>query len=129
MKITMDPIGYFHTDETEIPRHWSISDEKGRIEIDPQYMEGIKHLRAGQQIVVIFYFHKSGAFTKDLLVQTPPHKGRKMGVFSICSPKRPNPVGLSILEVIGVQGNKIDVNHIDMIDGTPILDIKPHISA
>lgn len=129
MKITMDPIGYFHTDETEIPRHWSISDEKGWIEIDPQYIEGMKHIRAGQQIAVIFYFHRSGAFTKDLLIQTPPHKGRKMGVFSICSPRRPNPVGLSVLAVTGVRGNKIDVNHIDMIDGTPIIDIKPHISA
>ncbi len=129
MEITMTPIGYFHTDETEIPRHWSISDEKGQIEIDPQYMAGLKHIRPGQQIAVIFYFHESGSFTKDLLMQTPPHKGTKTGVFSTCSPKRPNPVGLSVLSVTGIRGNIIDVVHIDMVDGTPILDIKPHVSA
>jgi tRNA (adenine37-N6)-methyltransferase len=127
MRITMAPIGYFYTDEIEIPRHWSISDEKGRIEIDSQYAQGLKDIRVGQKIVVIFYFHKSEPFTADLLVQTPPHKGRRTGVFSICSPMRPNPLGLSVLSVVGIRDNVIDVNHIDMVDGTPILDIKPHI--
>ena len=127
MQITMTPIGYFYTEETEIPRHWSISDEKGQIVIDPQYTEGLKHIRTGQQIVVIFYFHKSEPFTNDLLMQTPPHKGKKTGVFSICSPRRPNPIGLSVLSVTGINKNIIDVNRIDMIDGTPILDIKPNI--
>lgn len=127
MQITMKPIGYFYTDETEIPRHWSISDENGQIVIDPQYTEGLKHIRPGQQIVVIFYFHKSEPFTNDLLMQTPPHKGRKTGVFSICSPRRPNPIGLSVLIVTGIRNNIIDVNRIDMMDGTPILDIKPNI--
>jgi tRNA (adenine37-N6)-methyltransferase len=127
MRITMAPIGYFYTDEIEIPRHWSISDEKGRIEIDPQYTQGLKDIRVGQKIVVIFYFHKSEPFTEDLLIQTPPHKGRRTGVFSICSPMRPNPLGLSVLSVVDIRDNVIDVNHIDMADGTPILDIKPHI--
>lgn len=127
MRVTMTPIGYFYTDEVEIPRHWSISDEKGRIEIDPKYTDGLKHIRIGQKIVVLFYFHKSEPFTRDLLIQTPPHKGRKMGVFSICSPRRPNPIGLSVLSVTDVRDNVIDVSHIDMVDGTPILDIKPHI--
>lgn len=129
MKITMAPIGYFYTDETEIPRHWSISDEKGQIVIDPQYTEGLTHIRAGQQIVVIFCCHKSGPFTSDLLMQTPPHKGRKTGVFSTCSPRRPNPIGLSVLTVTAVNANVIDVSRIDMVNGTPILDIKPHIAA
>lgn len=81
MKVTLTPIGRFYTDETDIPRHWSISDEKGWIEIDPQYTEGLKHIRSGQQIVVIFYFHKSEPFTKDLLMQTPRIKERKPGFF------------------------------------------------
>ena len=127
MRITMKPIGYFHTDETEIPRHWSISDEAGQIEVEPQYIEGLKDIRVGQQIVVIFYFDQSQKFTKDLLVQTPPHKGQKTGVFSTCSPRRPNPLGLSVLSVTGIQDNIIHVSNIDMIDGTPVLDIKPHI--
>lgn len=128
MKVTLTPIGRFYTDETDIPRHWSISDEKGWIEIDPQYTEGLKHIRSGQQIVVIFYFHKSEPFTKDLLMQTPPHKGTKTGVFSTCSPRRPNPIGLSVLTVTSVRGNIIEVSGIDMVNSTPVLDIKPHIT-
>ncbi len=128
MQVTLTPIGRFYTDETDIPRHWSISDEKGWIEIDPQYTEGLKHIRSGQQIVVIFYFHQSEPFTKALLMQTPPHKGTKTGVFSTCSPRRPNPIGLSVLTVTNVRDNVIAVSGIDMVNDTPILDIKPHVT-
>ncbi|MGM0454296.1 MAG: tRNA (N6-threonylcarbamoyladenosine(37)-N6)-methyltransferase TrmO [Thermodesulfobacteriota bacterium] len=128
MEITMTPIGTFFTDETDIPRHWSISDKKGRIELDPAYRQGIKDIGPGQRIVVLFYFHESRGFTPDLLIQNPPHKSRPMGVFSICSPRRPNPVGLSVVTVIDVEQNVIFIDHIDMIDGTPIIDIKPHIA-
>ncbi len=127
MEICMTPVGTFHTEETEIPRHWSISDKRGRIEIDPEYLTGLKNIQAGQQIVVLFCFHKSEPFSRDLLVQTPPHKDHPMGVFSICSPRRPNPIGLSVLTVTAIHENVIDVQRIDMLDGTPILDIKPHV--
>ncbi|MFW6284703.1 MAG: tRNA (N6-threonylcarbamoyladenosine(37)-N6)-methyltransferase TrmO [Desulfosalsimonas sp.] len=127
MKIEMSPIGTFYTGETDIPRHWSLSEARGRIEVDPAYQQGLKDIEAGQQIVVLFCFHKSRAFTPDLLVQKPPHKDRPFGVFSICSPRRPNPIGLSVLRVSGIRENIIDVENIDMIDQTPILDIKPHL--
>lgn len=125
MTITMIPIGIFHTDETEIPRHWSVSDKRGRIVIDPAYTMGLKDICAGQKIMVIFHFHRSEPFDPALLVQKPPHKDHPMGVFSICSPRRPNPIGLSVLTVTGIQANIIHVEGIDMIDGTPILDLKP----
>ena len=54
MEIKMTPIGTFYTDESDIPRHWSISDKTGRIEVDPQYQEGLKDIQAGQRIVVLF---------------------------------------------------------------------------
>lgn len=129
MKIEMTPIGTFYTRETDIPRHWSISEARGRIEIDPAYQEGLRDVEAGQQIVVLFYFHKSPPFSPDLLIQKPPHRDRPFGVFSICSPRRPNPVGLSVLRVTGIRGNVLDVENIDMIDQTPVLDIKPHITG
>jgi tRNA (adenine37-N6)-methyltransferase len=82
--------------------------------------------------VVIFVFHESPAFSDDLLRQTPPHRRRlsqredgSMGVFSICSPVRPNPIGMSIVEVLGVEGTTLRVRGLGMRDGTPILDIKP----
>lgn len=129
MKVEMEAIGTFYTEETDIPRHWSVSQARGRIEIAQEYKEGLRDVEKGQQITVLFYFHKSPDFTNDLLIQKPPHKDRSFGVFSICSPRRPNPIGLSVLRVTDVSGNVIYVENIDMIDQTPILDIKPHITG
>ena len=127
MTVTMEPIGHVRTQATTLPRHWSLSEEAGTLEINPEYAQGLKDISAGQQIVVLFHFPPSQAFRPELLVQTPPHKDRAMGVFSICSPRRPNPIGLSVLEVTGIEGTLIHVRGLDMLDGTPILDIKPHI--
>jgi len=127
MNIEFKPIELIRTDETNIPRHWSVSNAEGVIVIDEKYTEGLKDIRQGQQIIVIFHFHKSPAFDSGYLVQKPPHKDRAMGVFSTCSPVRPNPVGFSILEVRGIKANIISVKGIDIVDGTPVLDIKPFI--
>ena len=124
----MEPIGVVHTDADKVPRHWTVSDVKGTLVIDKQYQKGLKDVQAGQQIVVIFHFHKNQIFTPDFLIQKPPHRNQKLGVFSICSPYRPNPVGMSVLEVLQVNGNIIDVQGLDMLDGTPILDLKPYIT-
>ena len=124
MKIEFVPIGFVKTEERNIPRHWTVSDAEGKIIIDEKYTEGLKDIRQGQQIIVIFHFHRSPAFNSGYLEQKPPHKDRAMGVFSTCSPVRPNPLGFSIVEVTGIQGNIISVRGIDMIDGTPVLDIK-----
>jgi len=127
MPIEFEPIGTFHTEATNIPRHWSVSDVTGRIVIDDDYAKGLKDIRPGQKIIVLFHFHKSAKFDPQKLVQTPPHRQQAMGVFSICSPFRPNPIGLSVLEVLNIDNNVISVRRADMVDGTPILDIKPHI--
>ena len=129
MKIEMTPIGTFYTDETDIPRHWTVSEAKGRIEINPDFQKGLQDVAVGDQIVVLFCFHKSQAFAPDLLVQKPPHRDRPFGVFSICSPRRPNPIGLSVLRVTDIRENVLEVENIDMLDQTPILDIKPHITG
>lgn len=127
LTFTMKPIGYVYTDAANIPRHWSISDVEGRIEINPEYVEGLCDIAPGQRIVVLFCFHKSPAFKEHLLKQTPPHRERPLGVFSICSPRRPNPIGLSVLEVQDISGGVMRVKGLDMLDRTPVLDIKPHI--
>ena len=124
----MKPIGYVSTDTEDVPRHWSVSEVEGKIFIDEKYLKGLKDIRIGQRIVVIFHFHKSAEFTTDLLVQIPRHRNKEMGVFSICSPRRPNPIGMSVLEVLAIDGTEIRVRGIDMLDGTPILDIKPHVT-
>ncbi len=127
MSIELEPIGFVRTDAEETPRHWSVSDVEGTLVIDEEYLEGLKDIEPGQRIVVIFNFHRSPEFSSRFLRQTPPHSEKEVGVFSICSPIRPNPIGMSILEVLEVKGTTIRVKRLDMLEGTPILDIKPHI--
>ena len=127
--IAFRPIGYVETRAATIPRHWSVSEEEGTLHIDHQYLEGLRDIRAGQRIVVFFWFDKSPGFEPGSLVQTPPKTGERTGVFSTCSPKRPNPLGMSVVQVLEVDGCGIRVKGIDMLDGTPILDIKPHVEV
>jgi tRNA-Thr(GGU) m(6)t(6)A37 methyltransferase TsaA len=128
MEFKVTPIGFVRSKLERVPRHWTVSEEEGILEIDEQYLEGLKDIKAGQRIVVIFLFHKSLPFEAGYLVQTPPHRqGERIGVFSICSPRRPNPIGLSVFEVLGVEGPRIRVKGLDAFDGTPILDIKPYM--
>lgn len=125
MKITFEPIGCIVTAVEKVPRHWTVSNAVGDLVIREAYCAGLKDIRAGQRIVVLFYFHQSPRFTSAFLVQTPPHRSELLGVFSTCSPVRPNPIGMSIVEVLGVEGCIIHVKGLDMLDKTPLLDIKP----
>jgi len=127
MKIQMESIGYVKTDAATVPRHWSVSDAEGELVIDMAYSAGLANIKPGQEIVVIFHFHKSGKFNTASLKQTPPHRQEPIGVFSTCSPFRPNPIGMSVLTVTSIEKNVITVKRLDMLDGTPILDIKPYI--
>jgi tRNA-Thr(GGU) m(6)t(6)A37 methyltransferase TsaA len=125
--VKMKYIGFVRTSAVNIPRHWSVSDVEGSLVIKDEYSEGLKDIKAGQRIVVIFHFHRSSEFTPEYCTQTPPHRKNRMGVFSICSPVRPNPIGMSVLKVIRKEANTIYVKGLDMFDGTPIFDIKPHV--
>ena len=127
MRIELEPIGFVKTDVEKVPRHWTVSEAEGTIVIDDQYREGLRDIKAGERIVVLFYFHQSPRFTPDRLIQRPKHRNEQLGVFSICSPVRPNPLGMSVVEVLGIAGNIIHVKGLDMRDNTPVLDIKPYV--
>jgi tRNA-Thr(GGU) m(6)t(6)A37 methyltransferase TsaA len=127
MKIILKSIGFVRTDVVKVPRHWTLSEAEGTLVIDEEYAEGLKDIRPGERIVVIFHFHQSQGFSRRFLRQTPPHRQGPLGVFSICSPIRPNPIGMSVLRVLKVKGNMIHIKGLDMIDGTPVLDIKPFV--
>jgi len=127
MSIELQPIGFVRTDAEELPRHWSVSDVEGTLVINEAYAEGLRGIEPGQRIVVIFDFHRSPVFSSEFLRQISGQHGREAGVFSISSPIRPNPIGMSVVEVFEIQGANVAVKRIDMLDGTPILDIKPYI--
>lgn len=84
-------------------------------------MNGLEEL---DHIVVIFHFHLSKSYT---LLQRRRGYGRLQGVFSLCSPMRPNPIGMSVLRLTKVDPPLLYVENVDMIDGTPVLDIKPYL--
>jgi len=125
MKLEFEPIGFVTTAVEKVPRHWTVSETEGEIIINEEYTSGLKDIKPGQRIIVLFYFHQSPQFTPEFLVQTPPHRNEQLGVFSICSPVRPNPIGMSVVKVLGVEGRTIRIKGLDMLDGTPVLDLKP----
>lgn len=129
MTFTFIPIGTVHHFSKEIPKHWTESDLEGELELMHRYQEGLSDIRPGQQIAVLFCFHKSPEFSNAHLQQKERGSGPIKGIFSLCSPIRPNPIGHSVLTVLSVDGCRIRVKGLDMNDGTPILDIKPYITS
>ena len=127
--IKLKTIGVVRTNAEDVPRHWSISDVEGTLDIDAEYAEGLRDIEPGQRIVVLFHFDRSPAFTRNEHVQTSGDTKKETGVFSTCSPVRPNPIGLSVVKVLAIRDTCIVLRGLDMLDGTPILDIKPHIEV
>jgi tRNA-Thr(GGU) m(6)t(6)A37 methyltransferase TsaA len=126
MKICYEPIGVMHCelDSAEnTPCFYNDSDVQGTIEIFSPFLQGIEGLEEYEHIVVLFHFHLSKGYS---LKQKRRGTGRLKGVFSLCSPMRPNPIGMSILKLIRVAPPLLFVDNVDMVDGTPILDIKPY---
>ncbi len=128
-RVALTAIGVVRTNAEKIPRHWTISDVVGQVVLEERYERGLKDIQPGKRIVVIFLFHQSRDFTLDHLQQKPPHLDQVRGIFSTCSPVRPNPIGMSVVTVEKVEGPALTVRGIDMLDGTPVLDIKPYIAV
>ena len=124
-KISLEPIGYVATEQSDVPRFYTVSEVQGELIIDASLQAGLSDIEIGSEIVVLFYFHLSREFSAEDLQVIPPSRRDLRGVFSTRSPVRPNPIGLSKLTVTSVRENRIGVKGLDMLDGTPILDIKP----
>ena len=95
----------------------------GEIEIFPEFAAGLDGLEGFSHIIVLFHFHRSGPAKLKVV---PPGRSKPRGVFATRSPHRPNPLGLSVLRLLGRDGRVLEVSGLDLIDGTPILDIKPY---
>ena len=97
---------------------------ESRIVLDPSLVEGLNGLDPGRRIMVIFYFHRSQGF--DLLQHPQGDKSRpRRGVFALRSPRRPNSIGVTVVDLVAVEGNVLQVRGLDAINGTPVLDLKP----
>jgi tRNA-Thr(GGU) m(6)t(6)A37 methyltransferase TsaA len=97
---------------------------ESRIVLDPALTGGLAGLEAGQQVMVVFYFHRSQGY--DLAQHPRGDTSRpKRGVFALRSPRRPNPIGVTIVDLLAIEENVLRVRGLDAINGTPVLDLKP----
>ena len=127
--ITLKPIGVIHTPyqtDENAPRQSANSREIGEVELRPELAEGLKGIEKFQYLILIFAFHRAPAL-EELKVKSW-RDGVERGVFATRSPHRPNPLGLSIVKLLRGEGNRLFVEGVDMLDGTPLLDIKPYFS-
>jgi tRNA-Thr(GGU) m(6)t(6)A37 methyltransferase TsaA len=99
-------------------------DVEGTIELLPQYSEGLEDLEGFSHIILIYHFHLS----KQYCLKVKPYLDDKIhGVFATRAPSRPNPIGFSVVRLTKIEGNLLHVKDIDIVDGTPLLDIKPYV--
>ncbi|HXZ98461.1 MAG TPA: tRNA (N6-threonylcarbamoyladenosine(37)-N6)-methyltransferase TrmO [Candidatus Acidoferrum sp.] len=99
-------------------------DVEGVVELFPQYAEGLRDIEGFSHIILIYHFHLSG---KSSLIVRPYLDDETHGVFATRAPARPNPIGISVVRLARVDGTRLHVAGVDMLDGTPLLDIKPYI--
>jgi tRNA-Thr(GGU) m(6)t(6)A37 methyltransferase TsaA len=121
--ITFTPIGYVESNFDAPTTPETIAAAESRIVVAPEFVEGLTGLEAGQQVMVVFYFHLVQAYA---LLQYPrgDRSRPKRGVFALHTPYRPNPIGVTVVDLLSVQGNVLRVRGLDALNGTPVLDIK-----
>lgn len=126
--LLLNPIGVIHTpfDQPEgTPIQPSrASGVRGTVEVLPEYADGLADLDGFSHIIVLYSFHRSDGFALQV---TPFLDDQARGVFATRAPRRPNPIGLSVLELHGIHGRTLEVANVDIIDGTPLFDIKPYV--
>ena len=128
MDVTFHPIGVIHSPFKELaempiqPR--GESSAPGTIEIYPQFSAGLKDLEGFSHIILLFYLHK---VSNMQLTVIPFLDSEPRGVFATRAPVRPNPIGLSVVPLQKIEGNILFVDQLDVLDGTPLLDIKPYV--
>ncbi|MBU1932152.1 tRNA (N6-threonylcarbamoyladenosine(37)-N6)-methyltransferase TrmO [Patescibacteria group bacterium] len=127
-EIRFMPIGIIHSPFKDIkgmPIQTSgAKGVRGSVEIEPEYGDGLKDIEGFAHIILIYHFHLSRGY----LLEVKPFLDENLrGVFATRAPKRPNPIGLSVVRLLKVEGGTIQIEDVDIVDGTPLLDIKPYV--
>jgi len=126
MDLTIRPIGFVRSPykaKGDAPRQGRLSDTVSEIVIDDEYREGLKDVGKKSHLFVLSWFDRAD---RSVLRATPPHEGVEHGVFATRSPNRPNPVALSLVDLIRCEEGVLTVRGLDALDGTPVVDIKPY---
>lgn len=129
-EMTFAPIGTIHSPHKDLAgmpvQPAGATGVRGKIILNPEYRDGLKDLDGFTRIILIYTFHLSEGCSLEVIpfLDTVPH-----GVFATRAPKRPNAIGLSIVRLVSVNGCELIIEDIDILDGTPLLDIKPYVPA
>ena len=127
-KISYEPIGVIHTpfeSTTGMPiQPAGAAGVRGDVEVFPGFAQGLQDLEGFSHVILLYHFHRARQVE---LVVVPFLDVRLHGVFATRAPSRPNPIGLSVVKLIGVEENHLQVANVDVLDGTPLLDIKPYV--
>jgi tRNA-Thr(GGU) m(6)t(6)A37 methyltransferase TsaA len=127
----MQPIGVVRSpfrDKAEIPKGPGAEHRaEGTLELRPELAPGLQDIEGFSHLFVLWVFDRAEGF--ELVSTVPLDQETPHGVFASRSPRRPNPIGLSVVELLGREGARLRVRGVDMLDGTPILDIKPYLSG
>ena len=128
---TAHPIGFVHSpyhETSTIPKGLGAKHEvEGTIELLREFSSGLMDIEGFSHLYVLWEFDRAEGF--DLVAHPPTDEKRPHGVFATRSPRRPNPIGLTVVELLGREGSTLRVRGVDMLDGTPVLDIKPYLSS
>ncbi|MGF1476510.1 MAG: tRNA (N6-threonylcarbamoyladenosine(37)-N6)-methyltransferase TrmO [Geminicoccaceae bacterium] len=114
------------TNESECPRNSRASDRLCQVEVTMAYQAGLRSLETCSHVILLYWLHQA---QRDPLVFTPPFANEPHGVFATRSPNRPNPIGLAVSRLVAIDEGTLTVMHVDCIDGTPLLDIKPYFGS
>ena len=128
MKIEYHPIGIIHSPFTELSgmpiQPAGAAGVEGTVEVFPKYNDGLKDLEGFSHVIILYHFHRSKGFKLHVV---PFMDSTPRGVFATRAPKRPNPIGLSVIKLQKIQDNILYVENVNILDGTPLLDIKPYV--
>ncbi len=122
-------IGRIHTpwkSRKDCPKNARESDAVCTVEIDPRWREALKDVEGCTHLVLLYWMDQA---LRNLVLQSPKHYGVQRGTFALRSPARPNPIAMSVVKLVKVDGNRLSVVGLDCLDGTPLLDLKPYFPS
>jgi tRNA (adenine37-N6)-methyltransferase len=128
MTISYEPIGIIHSPFKGIEnvpiQPGAAGGIRGTVEVFAEFVTGLRDLEGFSHVILLYHFHR---VTQTRLVVVPFLDRESRGVFATRAPSRPNPIGLSVVRLLSVEGNVLRIDNVDIVDGTPLLDIKPYV--
>ena len=108
------------------PKNAKESDAVCTIELDPRWAPGLKDVESCSHLVVLYWMDRA---PRNIVLQVPGHYGVQRGTFALRSPARPNPIAMSVVRLLRIEGNRLSVIGLDCLDGTPLIDLKPYFAS